>query len=266
LGNVFKGVLSESILIFIKKNTAESDVTIKDKKGNAWQLSRKCIVPPDYMVSATSNDRDTALIEKIYNTEHVTLRDETFFALGIVTGNNKKYLLNNKMGKSEAIFRGKDIEKYTFLDPEYFIEFQPELYQQTAPVEYYRQKKIVYRFICDRLICALDNDNALLLNSANLFISKNYPMETIVSFFNSDIYTFIFRKKFHSKKVLKSHLQDLPLPVLSSDTHQYIYNLYNNNFIKTHGNINNFQCEIDEIICKSFSIDKTQYDYIRGEM
>jgi len=266
LGNAFKGVLSESILIFIKKNATENAITIKDKTGSAWQLPQKCIVPPDYMVSATSNGRDIALIGKIYNTEHITLQNGTFFALGIVTGNNKKYLLNKKTERAEAVFRGKDIEKYTFLDPEYFIEFQPELYQQTAPVEYYRQKKIAYRFICDRLVCTLDNDNVLLLNSANLFISKNYPMETIVSFLNSDIYTYIFRKKFYSKKVLKSHLQNLPLPVLSSDMHRYIYNLYNKNFVNAHGNIKNFQCEIDEIICKSFSIDETQFDYIRREI
>ncbi|MDR2923261.1 MAG: N-6 DNA methylase [Treponema sp.] len=262
LGSAFKGVLSESILLFIKKDTAENAVTIKDKTGSAWQLPRKGIAAPDYIVSATSNGKDTALIEKIYNTEHITLQNGAVFALGLVTGNNKKFLLNKKTEKAEAVFRGKDIEKYTFSEPEYFIEFQPEMYQQTAPVEYYRQKKIVYRFICDKLVCALDNDNALLLNSANLFISKDYPMETIVSFFNSGIYTFIFRKKFHSKKVLKSHLQNLPLPVLSSDMHEYIYNLYNNIFVSAHGSIEDFQREIDEIICKSFSIDKTQYDYI----
>jgi len=266
LGSVFKGVLSESVLIFIKKDTAENTITIKDKTGSAWQLPRKSIVSPDYMVSVTSNGKDTALMEKIYNTEHITLKDDTVFALGIVTGNNKKYLLNKKTEKAEAVFRGKDIQKYTLLEPEYFIEFQPELYQQTAPIEYYRQKKIVYRFICDKLVCALDNDNVLLLNSANLFISKKYPMETVVSFLNSDIYTFIFRKKYHSKKILKSHLQNMPLPVLSSGTHEYIYNLYNKFFADVHGNNEDFQREIDEIICKSFSIGKAQYDYIKGEM
>jgi len=266
LGSAFKGVLSESILIFIKKNTARNTITIKDKTGKAWQLPRRCIVPPNYIVSATSNNKDTALMDKIYNTKHITLENNTLFALGIVTGNNKKYLLNKKTKKAEAVFRGKDIEKYKFLEPGYFIVFRPELYQQTAPVEYYRQKKIVYRFICDKLVCVLDNDNALPLNSANLFISENYPMETIVSFFNSDIYSFIFRKKFHSKKVLKSHLQNLPLPVLSSDTHKYIYKLYKKYFVKSSGSIEKFQSEIDRIICKAFSINKTQYDYIKGEI
>jgi tRNA1(Val) A37 N6-methylase TrmN6 len=269
LGNAFKGVLSESILVSLKNGAVKNTIIINDKTGNVWKLPRKSIVPPDYIVSATSNGKDTALIEKIYSVEHITLQDNTIFALGIVTGNNKKYLINKndrRNEKTEAIFRGKDVEKYVLGEPEYFIEFQPELYQQTAPIEYYRQRKVVYRFICDKIICALDNNDALVLNSANLFISKNYPMETIISFFNSDIYTFIFRKKFHSKKVLKSHLQNLPLPALSYDTHQYIRNLYNKTFVDIQGNIGNFQREIDEIICKTFSIDKRQYEYIKEEM
>jgi hypothetical protein len=90
-------------------------------------------------------------------------------------------------------------------------------------------------------------------------------METIVSFFNSVIYTFIYRKKYHSKKILKSHLQNLPLPVLSPDTHQYICDLYKKTFVFSKGDTNDFQNEIDEIICKSFSIDKTQYAYMKEE-
>jgi hypothetical protein len=42
--------------------------------------------------------------------------------------------------------------------------------------------------------------------------------------------------------------------------------LYNKTFVEAHGSIEDFQSEIDEIICKSFSIDKGQYDYLRGEI
>ena len=192
-------------------------------------------------------------------------REEVIIAI-IVTGNNKKYLTTEKTITSEAVFRGKDIEKYTFLEPKYYLEYKPGLYQQTAPEEYYRQEKIVYRFISDRLVCVLDKGNSLLINSANLFISKNYPMETIVSFFNSDIYTFIFRKKYHSRKVLKSHLQNLPLPILPDETHRFIYNLYNEAFSGKNKNIALFQEKIDRIICNAFSIDEEQFNYIKSEI
>jgi type I restriction-modification system DNA methylase subunit len=266
LGNSFKGVLSESILIHIKKNGRQKNIRIQNKEGETYQIPLKNINPPDYIVSATGNAHDAFLIEKLYNTNHVTLQSGTIFGLGIVTGNNKKHLLSEKTKNAEAIYRGKDMEKYRFLPPEYFIEFHSELYQQVAPVEYYRRKKIVYRFINDSLIFVLDKNNSLLLNSANFIISENYPMETVTAFFNSGIYTFIFRKKFHSKKVLKSHLQNLPLPALSSDAHRYIYALYNRLIDGAGKNIQEFQSEIDKIICKSFSIDKSQYKYIMGEI
>ena len=266
LGNAFKGVLSESILLHLKNSPAEKSIYIENKNENIYQIPLQSITPPDYIISATSKTQDTLIIDKIFNSKHATLTDGTVFALGIVTGNNKKYLTEKKTKVSEAIFRGKDIDKYTFLKPKYNIKFQPDLYQQTAPKDYYRQKKVVYRFISDKLICALDKGNRLLLNSANLFISNNYPMETIVSFFNSDIYTFIFRKKFHSRKVLKSHLQNLPLPILSDETHRVIFNLYNKTFSEKNINISLFQEEIDKIICNAFSIDKEQFTYIKGEI
>jgi tRNA1(Val) A37 N6-methylase TrmN6 len=265
LGNAFKGVLSESVLLNIKKSSDEHTIVVQNRAGDIYQLPIKNIAPPDYMVSATSNSRDAGIMDKIYNTRHVTLENDAVFALGIVTGNNKKYLLAKTTKKSEAVFRGKDIKKYQFLDPEYFIEFRPALYQQTAPVEYYRQKKIVYRFICDKLVCVLDTSNTLILNSANFFIPRSYPMETVTAFFNSDIYTFIFRKKFYSKKVLRSHLQNLPLPVLDPDLHRYIYDLYNKLFNHGRGVVEDFQAEIDKIICDYFSISRSQYAYIKEE-
>ncbi|MCL2791514.1 MAG: N-6 DNA methylase [Spirochaetaceae bacterium] len=273
LGKVFKGVFSESILLHLKNNSVEKSVFIQNKNNNTYQLPLENITPPDYIVSAISKIEDALLIDKIYKTKFTTLKEDAIFSLGIVTGNNKKYLSEERVSKSEPIFRGKDIDKYKLLQPRYYLEFQPALYQQVAPAEYYQQEKIVYRFIGDKLVCALDKGGNLLLNSANLFISKKYPMETIVSLFNSDIYTFIFRKKFHSKKVLKSHLQSLPLPILSDETHQFIFDLYNKTFSEalseTFSEKNNlvlFQEKIDKIICNAFSIDEEQYNYIKSEI
>ena len=274
LGNAFKGVLSESILLYLKNDSNDNSIVIQDKEGSTYQLPLGNIKSPDFIVSATIKTKDALIIDKIYKTEHITLNgaldntlnDATIFALGIVTGNNKKYLTEERKPNSEAIFRGKDIEKYVFKEPEYFIEFQPDLYQQVASIDYYRQPKIVYRFISEKIICALDKNNSLILNSANLFISKNYPMETIVAFFNSDIYTFIFKKKFHSRKVLKSHLQSFPLPILLKDVHESIYKIYNKTFIDKEENMSVYQNKIDKIICDIFKISEKQYNYLKGEV
>jgi len=259
LGNAFKGVLSESILLQIINNVPEKNIYIHDKDGNNYQIPLNEIYPPDFIISACGNAQDRLLIEKIYNTEHVTLKDETIFALGIVTGNNKKYLKSEKTPFSKAIYRGKDIEKYTLLEPLYYIEYQRGIFQQTAPEDYYKREKIVYRFISDKLVCALDTGGNFLLNSANFFIPANYPIHSVVSFFNSDIYSFIFKKKFHSRKVLKSHLQNLPLPMLPEQTHSFIRGLYKETFSQKNADVRLYQEKIDEILCKAFGIEKDEY-------
>jgi len=266
LGNAFKGVLSESILLHVKSNSVEKNVYIKSTHGGKYCLPLESIAPPDYIVSAASNSEDMRIITRIYSTKHTTLGKDDIFALGIVTGNNEKHLSRIQTEKMEAIYRGQDMEKYFFLEPKYFMVFQPGLYQQAAPVAYFRQKKIAYRFISDRLVCVLDTHSSLLLNSANLFISKNYPMETIVALFNSDIYSFMFMKKYHSRKVLKSHLQNLPLPLLPETIHHQINDLYTKTFTIKEKNIPEFQKEIDRIICEAFLIEGTEYNYIKENL
>ena len=264
LGNSFKGVVSENILLHIKKTSENNDevknIHIKNRNGLTYVINKDKISSPDFFISADITNNDESIIKKLYALNYVTLKDNAIFALGIVTGNNKKHILSEKTADSEEIFRGKDIQPYKYRKAQCFIEFKPEKYQQLPPIQYYRQKKIAYRFIGDRLICVLDCSNHLLLNSANLFILKSYPMETIVCLFNSPVYTFIYQKKFHSKKVLKSHLQDLPLPVLDEEQHGLFYSMY-------HKIINEKirQVEIDKIICGIFGISDEEYEYIVNE-
>ena len=277
LGNAFTGVLSESILLHLTNSagssapskfavsTQKENISIQDKDRNIYQIPLNEISLPNFIISVSGNEMDRLLIEKIYNTEHVTLKDGTIFALGIVTGNNKKYLKSEKKRFLKAIYRGKDIEKYTLLEPSCYIEYKPEIFQQTAPEEYYKREKIVYRFICDKLICALDTGGNFFLNSANFFIPADYPIHTVVSFFNSEIYTFIFRRKFQSKKVLKSHLQDLPLPVLPKETHSFINILYNETFSKKNTDVKLYQEKIDIVLCKTFGIEKDEYNYLKNQ-
>ena len=185
------------------------------------------------------------------------LKLSTKFALGVVTGNNKKFLHEERLYDDEPIFRGKDIIPYRLKSPEVFIKFTPDIFQQVAPVAIYRSKKIVYKFISDKIVCALD-DGQLFLNSANMIISPDYPMEMLVCLFNSPVYTFIYQKKFKSKKVLKQHFQNFPLPVLDSDLSGKFYEVYADilNNTKT-------QKAADELICDYFGISETEYDYIK---
>ena len=256
LGMAFKGVQSECVLLKLSEiTTTEPQIIVK--KDTTYKLNAKNISAPDYFISYNVSENDDNILNKIYSAKSVKLSANTRFALGIVTGNNKKYVHETKATNEEAIFRGKDILPYKLKSPEVFINFTPEVFQQVAPIEMYRSKKIVYKFISDKITCALDN-NSLVLNSANVIISQDYPMEILVCLFNSPIYSFVYQKKFKSKKVLKQHFQDFPLPVLNSELTKSFYDMYSNIFV---GNAN--QDNVDKIICNYFNISDKEYNYIK---
>lgn len=256
LGKAFKGVQSECIFLKLsEKSSRETEITVNAEK--IVKLDKKSISAPDYLISYNVSELDSEILNKIYSTPGTRLSGKTKFALGIVTGNNKKYIHETKSYDEEGIFRGKDILPYRLKDPECFIKFTPEIFQQVAPVEMYRRKKIVYRFISDKIICALD-ECSLFLNSANIIVCEDYPMEILVCLFNSPIYSFIFQKKFKSKKVLKQHFQEFPLPVLDNN--------FRASFIEMYADILNGKADqilIDKKICEYFKISQEQYDYIR---
>ncbi|NLM21220.1 MAG: N-6 DNA methylase [Peptococcaceae bacterium] len=234
LGNSFQGVMSEAIRLEIK-NTKVSPPEIKIFRSHEQQptvISNNTFQVKNFIIPATASNVDLDLMNKIYSCKHLLLENNAKFALGIVTGNNKQHLLSRPTPNSEPIYRGKDIDHFKFLNPVFYLEFNPDKYQQVAPLELYRQPKIVYRFIADKLVCALDKQGRLLLNSANLFIpTLDYPLETIVSLFNSKLYTYLYRKMYYSKKVLRNHLESLPLPLLNSKQHALLKEIHDNFYI-----------------------------------
>ncbi|MDD5135141.1 MAG: TaqI-like C-terminal specificity domain-containing protein, partial [Phycisphaerae bacterium] len=156
-----------------------------------------------------------------YATPHTTLEGKADWALGIVTGNNSKYITNELQKGFEEVYKGKDVEKFILNKPSNYIQFIPERFQQVAPIEKYRaNEKLIYKFISKYLAFAYDDNQKLTLNSANIVIPKikDYPIKVIAAIFNSSLYQFIFQKKFSSIKVLRSHIERMPLPLWDKKT------------------------------------------------
>jgi SAM-dependent methyltransferase len=162
---------------------------------------------------------DAGVIEKVYGHDHRTLEGGADWALGIVTGDNDRFLLSRLQGGGcEPIYRGRDISNYFLGEPACFIRFSPGRFQQSAPEHKYRaREKLIYRFISKYLVVAYDDCGCLTLNSANILIPRmnDYPPKAVLALFNSCLYQFLFQKKFSSIKVLRGHLEQLPLPLWS---------------------------------------------------
>jgi tRNA1(Val) A37 N6-methylase TrmN6 len=262
LNRVFKNVFTPVIRLDLKKSKKENkQIEIcKDKETYTAEQS-KWKNNQDFIFDIHANGVDTDIIDKIYNIKHTTLAGQADWALGIVTGNNKAYIVSDKQKDFEEIYKGKDVEKLALSNPSNYIHFTPEKFQQVAPIEKYRAKeKLIYRFISKYLVFAYDDKQKLTLNSANVVIPKipNYPIKVIASLLNSSLYQLIFQKKFSSIKVLRSHIEQMPLPLWNKEIFDNIIKVVDET-IK-----NNEKFEIlDDYIMKMYNLSLEEITYIK---
>ena len=123
------------------------------------------------------------------------------------------------------VLKGADISKYHINPTNNYICFKPENFQQVAPTELYRaEEKLLYRFISSQLVFAYDNKQTLSLNSCNIVIPKipGTNMKYVMAILNSRIAQFIYKREFHSVKVLRSHIENIPIPLVDNATQNRI--------------------------------------------
>jgi len=262
LSRVFKNVFTPVIRLDLERGNKENG-QIEIQKGNEIYTAKqsKWKNNINYIFDIHANGVDTDIIDKIYNVHHTTLSGQADWALGIVTGNNKAHITDEKRDRLEEIFKGKDVEKFVLSKPSNYIKFTPEKFQQVAPIEKYRAKeKLIYRFISKYLVFAYDDKQKLTLNSANIVIPKipNYPIKVIAALLNSSLYQFIFQKKFSSIKVLRSHIEQLPLPLWSEETFEKIIKLVNEAIES-----GKFET-LDDYIMNQYPLSSKEINYIRN--
>lgn len=263
LNRVFKNVFTPVIRLDLKKNKKENNqIEIRKDDETYTAKQSKWKNNQDFVFDIHANGADTAIIDKIYNVHHTTLAGQADWALGIVTGNNKAYIESDKLKDFEEIYKGKDVEKLALNNPSNYIKFTPEKFQQVAPIEKYRAKeKLIYRFISKYLVFAYDDKQKLTLNSANVVIPKipNYPIKVIAALLNSSPYQFIFQKKFSSIKVLRNHIEQMPLPLWDKEIFNNIIKLVDEAIE------NNEKFEIlDNYIIKQYSLSPEEINHIKN--
>nr|WP_315103961.1 TaqI-like C-terminal specificity domain-containing protein [uncultured Catonella sp.] len=227
-----------------------------------------------YYCSFNSTDEEYEIIKKIDAAfGHTTLAGQSTFALGIITGDNKKFLSDTKSDKNEKIISGNNVFKYKFKNPSKYIEFKPELYQQVAPTEYYRAKeKLIYRFICNQIVMAYDNKSTLTLNSCNVLIPQIPGLYTkyVMGILNSRIVQFYFRKMFDSVKVLRSHIEKIPIPVVGVEEQNKIIEVVDK-ILRLGVKVDAFRMiklynELDLMVARLYDINEKEYDIILKSM
>ncbi|MFX0560413.1 TaqI-like C-terminal specificity domain-containing protein [Tepidibacillus infernus] len=218
LGQQFSKVFAPAITLIVRnrKSSPDHQITVEDE-NLIVSISQKRFLNNDlHIFNVKSSDAEDQLIEQMKSLPGVQyLKDHAHFALGIVTGDNKAYLSQVKPVGGEPILKGNDVDKYNYYVGNHYIVFTPEKFQQVAPVSLYRAKeKLIYRFINETLTFAYDHQQTLSLNSANILIPtlEGYLIKYILAVLNSRPVQFFYTLSFSSVKILRKHIESIPIP------------------------------------------------------
>ncbi|MBO9607246.1 MAG: N-6 DNA methylase [Paenibacillaceae bacterium] len=218
LGQSFSHVNSEAIALTLRKSpaTARHRVAIEASDGNHRALQRRFAGNEISVFNIGASDDDHRILERMRAAGGGSLAGHAEFALGIVTGDNSRWVLRDMPDDGEAVVAGADVFQYNVFPAEpRYIRFQPELFQQVAPARMYRApEKLLYRFINAQLVFAYDETGLLSLNSANVLIPQldGFPAKAVMAVLNSRAAQFYYRCAFASVKVLRRHIESIPLP------------------------------------------------------
>ena len=264
LGKPFYRVQTQVIRMDLENDDTNPNTTVYRNNQIYSVNCKRFLKNPFFLFDFNCTQRDYAIIDKVYEIEHKTLLNNAIWILGIVSGNNDKFISFKQKEKHKPFISGKDLQAFKIGKLERYIFFDRKVLQQSAPLENYQlSPKIVYKFISDRIVFAIDRFGTLTLNSANsVYPQMKMSIETITALFNSSLYQYINKKKFNSVKVLRGHLEQLPIPKMTkkedTEIQQLVLALENSEadqYLER-------KLEIDEIIFQYFHISDRDRKYI----
>lgn len=265
LGNAFSGVQCPAIILGIQNGHCG------ETRGCRVELNNEEFVINDerdidaslFPFNMSDEEYDCLrVISSIPNSKY--LMNNAKFALGIVTGDNKEYITNIKTDGMEIVLKGSDIYRYAIKETDNYIRFVPEKFQQIAPIEMYRAKeKLLYRFIAEVPVFTYDNQQTLSLNSCNILIPQIDGMDIkyVLAILNSSVTAYFISKKYNSVKLLRSHIESVPIPLVSDEQQNDIIKKVDH-IMNSNENISGLYEELDTEIMNLYSLSENQKNTI----
>lgn len=227
--NIFDKVYAPTITVTLQKREADGSLPRcpieVENGGQSYRISPVRLEQSNLFNFSVSDEKND-LVMKLEGLPNATrLEGNAEFALGIVTGDNKTFVKDRRYREMEPVLRGTDLMAYTYRTPETFLRFAPERFQQVAPERFYRApEKLLYKFVSSSLCFAYDDKQTLSLNSCNILIPRfaDIPIKYVLAVLNSSVAHFYFTNKFQSVKVLRSHIESIPIPIPDAKSCEHI--------------------------------------------
>lgn len=275
LGDVFHGVQCPAVVLNLIKSGKSGH-----SKGALIEMSdKKFIIGTDRPLGRDQFvlrlcDKEYEILRKLENAGNcVFLRGNADFALGIVTGDNWRYISDTFDNGKEPVISGADVFRYIYDPPVKYIASDLSKYQQAAAEAFYRApEKLIYRFINRQLVFAYDDTRKLTLNSCNVVIPhiSGLDMRYIMAVLNSRVAQYIYEKRYNAVKVLRSHIETIPVPVADELEQRNIISKVKKLIMigrKTDKVYYLEQCrlydEIDDAVRLLYTVTDEEYEYIK---
>ncbi len=213
----FKGLLTKAQAIILTNKPREERHFVKcDKAGSSTQrTARSFMSNPKAILNLHCDQESAATLDYLFSMPYVRLDEKASWGLGIVTGNNEKFVVPSEREGYIPVFKGSDITPNELKKPSSYIPSDLSQYQQVAPLKLYQAKeKLIYKFISSRLCFYYDTEQRFLLNSANFVIpDSDFPVSTKVlgELLSSDFMNWMFSSIFNTHKILRGDLEELPI-------------------------------------------------------
>ena len=203
--NIFQSATVPTMIFMTKMFTGvNSQVKIYSKVNNVENLtedyfinSRESILTNYNYVIETSNPVIAKILRKIEASSDI-LEKHLDINQGIITGNDKKFLSENKESKIwKQTIRGKDILKYNSTLPKLFVKYSKDELACPRTIDLFEtEKKLLMRRTGDSPVVALDESQSYNLHTLYSIRSKTKnAIELYLALLNSNLFKFIYQQK-----------------------------------------------------------------------
>jgi predicted RNA methylase len=252
LGDVFAGVCAPAALLIARREPdaqARAQQLVTTPRGPVSQAA--FARDPDCVLNPRLCARERALVAKL-EAQPERLHGRARFILGVVTGDNRRALGD----AGEPIVTGTDVTPMRIAPPQRRLSVPLELVQQAAPRAAYARDKVVYRFVHAHPLAAVDRGGRLTLNSANALALDDETLELdfVAAWLNSSCVRWLHQARHAMPRVLRSHLERLPLPAMSTALRAQA----------AHAALDGDAARRDYLIMDAFALDDDERAWVSG--
>ena len=214
--------------------------------------------------------------------ESIMLDKLACFYNGIKTGNNKKFIADNKIDKRyRKILRGRDIERYRISFKNNYVLFDKRLlWSNTNEEKLTKHPKIVMRQTGDRLVCALDTEGFLTMDTTHLIFDTKVDIMFLLAILNSNLLNWFHRamtaeqgRTFAEVKIV--NLKKLPVKIHGDCQTTFVKKVdeilniikgidFNVNPQKQ-AKVKALESEIDQLVYKLYDLTPQEIKIVEGE-